>query len=86
MSNLVELMAKKYLFAVRNGCNSKGGMRDALSVVKEHIGEVAEVCPECGGDGFSKTSRFVSGQPCPCIYCKGLGLIARTEGDVCLKK
>jgi hypothetical protein len=48
--------------------------KDCLSVVKEHIGEVAQRCPDCY-EGLD-----LYGQPCK--RCKTTGVIARTEGDV----
>jgi hypothetical protein len=56
-----------------------------LKVVKEHIGEVAEVCPECKGSNggiFPKIKGQVSIDIAKCNRCNGLGVIARTEGDV----
>jgi hypothetical protein len=45
---------------------------DMLSVVKEHIGEVAECCDNCVGGWINGIER--------CPECKGLGVIARTDG------
>jgi len=74
MSNLVELMAKvldKYPVAKYFPDHyTKGMARDMLSVVKEHIGEVAELCPVCLGTQFQPEEVV----DYPCKTCKGLGL------------
>jgi hypothetical protein len=85
MSNLVELMAE-IIMAGADTC-SKSYMQDAeecLAVVKEHIGLVAEVCPECWHDRqYDDGCGEGHGH---CKTCNDTGVIARTEGDVCLKK
>ena len=88
MSNLVELMAKacelRYIDRNMTYCPDRSKvvptvdmLKDAecmLSVVKEHIGEVARVCPRCDG------GRLIFFDKCP--LCLGVKIIARTEGDV----
>lgn len=74
MSNLVELIEEK-LDDGKGFCLDElsSVMADRiLSVVKEHIGEVAEVCPACWDSGIKNR----------CSLCHGDGVIARTEGDV----
>ncbi len=98
MSNLVELMANTRLpyhtFINKESC------KILLSVVKEHIGLAAMICPECNGSGkYYKPHGYCRRCADPnldcdehtdnklnCPKCKGFGVIARTEGDVCLKK
>ena len=81
--NLVELMAKR----IAKSCpwipiNGEFRVAEyALEVVKEHIGEVAEVC-DCYCDWTE--GKYSADENCE--KCKGTGVIARTEGDVCLKK
>jgi len=79
MSNLVELMAKAIQ---EHGYQSlDGDMRLVLSVVKEHIGEVAQICPKCNGSGC-KYNDFNGHYGGNCETCGGKRIIARTEGDV----
>ena len=85
--NLVELMAaylKKWHNYDFNDWTDEAS--DLLNIVKEHISEVAEVCPECGGSGLKVyTPKGISGQQVvgqECFNCKGSGVIARTEGEV----
>jgi hypothetical protein len=78
--NLVELMASRLMdfdtgliesYKDADGWEKeifKERSRMLLSVVKEHIGEVAQTCFCCYGGG--------------CNICKGYGVIARTEGDI----
>jgi DnaJ-class molecular chaperone len=70
MSNLVELMLSAYLSG--RGKYLESNMERVLSVVKEHIGEVAMVCPRCSGRGGNFSDEV------NCI-CHGTGVIARTE-------
>jgi DnaJ-class molecular chaperone len=86
--NLVELMAD----AVKKSLWSTTPHQKAeimLSVVKEHIGLVAERCKKCLGsgrehDGWTNGYNFapVIEKTKECSVCKGYGVIARTEGDV----
>jgi hypothetical protein len=73
--NLVELMAEKlndkYTFSPSF---NKAIAEQMLSVVKEHIGEVAMPCSCLDTDTLKP---FIH-----CNECKGTGVIARTEGDV----
>ena len=73
--NLVELMVNAACSYCGEG-NIENKMKVALEVVKEHIGEVAEVCPECQGGGMVNESE----QRIECSTCKGSGVIARTDG------
>ena len=73
--NLVELMAK-CLSNVAVGDLAKDIADDMLSVVKEHIGEVAEVC-HCTRHALATGIDISAG-----CECGGTGIIARTEGDV----
>jgi hypothetical protein len=87
--NLIELMAKQLMAfdtGIINGWNVSEGWEkelflrrsaEILSCVKEHIGEVAEVCPDCVGEGIVDQEFIKS-----CGLCKGYGVTARTEGDV----
>jgi len=92
MSILVELMAKEmflklminpYWIEIQHNTAICTGIseylaKDALSVVKKHIGEVAEVCPDCLGCGEGleeKTHEYHT-----CDLCRGSGIIARTDG------
>ena len=90
--NLVELMEQTYRSQkTRDGyyCGYPIEVcKQLLSVVKEHIGEVAEVCPDCNGTGYIYSPNEVEGifGQDICHICNGTGVIARTEGDVCLKK
>lgn len=70
MSNLVELVAK-YLnkWHKSNDTDWTDEAYDLLNIVKEHIGEVAEVCPFCFKCGFDKN----------CHYCHGSGVVARKD-------
>ena len=83
--NLVELMAA-YLKKWHNYdfTDWTDEASDLLNIVKEHIGEVAEVCPDCGGTGYRYSPNDIEGV-CgqePCHRCHSSGVIARTEGDV----
>jgi len=77
--NLVELMAKCWCL----GRTKEDACAEMLKVVKEHIGELAQICdyPNCH---FGQESYMMMGEvhyrDCP--QCKGSGVIARTEGDV----
>jgi hypothetical protein len=80
--NLVELMAKyirsnnRDLFEDPFDTCPEKVAKEALSVVKEHIGLVAEVCPECRGEGM----HFQHGVMKDCPECKNnCGIIARME-------
>ena len=81
--NLVELMAK----AVESPCmptNPEWIAFRMLKVVKEHIGEVAQMCPDCekgmtswkDGRSVFKDGKHIMHK---CNKCKGLGVIARTD-------
>lgn len=75
--NLVELMAKAHPHVEHVTQNEIDVAIEMLSVVKEHIGEIAEVCPECEGQkqiGNEYTEYKT------CKNCKGIGVIARTDG------
>ena len=80
--NLVELMAKEFSIEL----SRLEIARNMLSVVKEHIGLVAEVCPDAGGM-YGQCNRGQIGYLMmgeehykDCKTCKGSGVIARTEG------
>ena len=74
--NLVELMAK------RQPGIPLVDIEFMLSVVKEHIGLLAQVCPECEGSGNLHKPNPGQLAYYSCLKCKGSGVIARTEGDV----
>jgi DnaJ-class molecular chaperone len=54
-------------------------VRTVLSVVKERIGDVAEICETCAGTGEKYDKGYGRGV---CNICKGSGVIARKEDDV----
>jgi hypothetical protein len=68
--NLVELMAKAYFTSY-----AKEPFKNVLACVKEHIGEVAEVCKWCGGSGHPLDST----EDDVCNICFGVGIIARKD-------
>ena len=75
--NLVELMVNAACSYCGEG-NIENKMKVALEVVKEHIGEVAKSCPECHGEGEWDSDFEASGRY-KCTFCKGSGVIARTD-------
>lgn len=87
--NLVELMASKFSsqwdnpnFPPQVKADQRRLAEKMLSVVKEHIGEVAEVCKACNGSGASFEFDAETNTPSrgTCSKCLGKRLIARTEG------
>jgi DnaJ-class molecular chaperone len=86
--NLVELMAQEVDigdWSVATDAEKEEPIELAkamLSVVKEHIGEVAKKCPECDDGIIYFENDFGHSKTKPCQTCKGTGVIARTEGDV----
>ena len=48
-------------------------INDVLSVVKQHIGVVAQVCPECGGH---TEVELDDGSSIECPECHGIGVVA----------
>ena len=56
IEEMVELYEKGY------------GMTDVLDLVKQNIGAVAKVCPECGGN---------SGLGDSCPRCKDVGVVSK---------
>ena len=73
--NLVELMVKCCCL----GRTKEDACAEMLKVVKEHIGEVAEVCPECKGSGNLHKPNPGQLAYYPCLKCKGSGVIWREQ-------
>ena len=80
--NLVDLMAKRLERCNEQMSTDKRICEQLLTLVKEHIGEVAERCPECEGSGNLHKPNQGQLAYYSCLKCKGTGVIARTEGDV----
>lgn len=72
--DLVELMANSYTDKLPKILRLDIATQ-MLSVVKEHIGEVACVCNYCSGDGEIWNGQNVK----ICKNCNGSCVIARTE-------
>jgi hypothetical protein len=79
--NLVELMKHTYLDSCikhsQKGDCIKFALNDVLSVVKEHIGEVAQICP-CV-HGWATVGKLEINKHC--LNCKGTGIITRTDKE-----
>lgn len=79
--NLVEKVAKaQFEFRTKfswDSANSeekqawKDDSTEAIKVIKENIHEVAEICPECGGESYIYATGL------KCNTCKGHGIIAK---------
>ena len=91
MKNLVELMAKEVAWWSHSEDEIWEEDRrfaiKLLSVVKEHIGEVAQVCPRCNGSKYyqfqtNDIEDMINPPLVECDVCGCTGVIARTEGDV----
>jgi hypothetical protein len=90
MSNLVELMVQRQTY-FKESTLIKLVAEQMLSVVKEHIGEVAKVCggelfkPCENGYWYEEINRDSTGYLAPkivkhkCLKCKGSGVIARKD-------